>query len=158
MYLFMYVSICASLMTQKEESACNAVDTRDMGSIPGSGRCPGRCPQPFICLSIYVSIYVCIYLCFPDDSERRIHLQCSRHKRYGFDPWVRKMPWRREWQLTPIFFAWGIPWTEEPGGLLYHWSCSWCQLSHCISLCALFAEPRVGKGVSWEAGRSLEEP
>ena len=41
MYLFMYVSICASLMTQKEESTCNAVDTRDMGLIPGSGRCPG---------------------------------------------------------------------------------------------------------------------
>ena len=20
-----------------------------------------------------------------------------------FDPWVRKMPWRREWQLTPVF-------------------------------------------------------
>ena len=20
-----------------------------------------------------------------------------------FDPWVRKMPWRREWQPTPVF-------------------------------------------------------
>ena len=20
-----------------------------------------------------------------------------------FDPWVRKIPWRREWQLTPVF-------------------------------------------------------
>jgi len=20
-----------------------------------------------------------------------------------FDPWVRKIPWRRKWQLTPIF-------------------------------------------------------
>ena len=34
--------------------------------------------------------------------------------RCGFDPWVRKIPWRRKWQLTP---AWRIPWTEEPGGL-----------------------------------------
>ena len=24
--------------------------------------------------------------------------QCIRHKRYGFDPWVRKIPWRRKWQ------------------------------------------------------------
>ena len=24
-------------------------------------------------------------------------------RRYGFDPWVRKIPWRREWQPTPIF-------------------------------------------------------
>ena len=21
----------------------------------------------------------------------------------GFDPWVRKIPWRRKWQLTPEF-------------------------------------------------------
>ena len=29
--------------------------------------------------------------------------QCRRHKRHRFSPWVRKMPWRREWQPTPIF-------------------------------------------------------
>ena len=26
--------------------------------------------------------------------------------------------WRRKWQPTPGFFAWRIPGTEEPGGLL----------------------------------------
>ena len=26
----------------------------------------------------------------------RIHLQCRRHRRCGFDPWVRKVPWRRK--------------------------------------------------------------
>ena len=35
---------------------------------------------------------------------------------HGFDPWVRKIPWRRAWQFTCIL-AWRIPWTEEPGGL-----------------------------------------
>ena len=25
--------------------------------------------------------------------------------------------WRREWQPTPVFFAWRIPWTEEHGRL-----------------------------------------
>ena len=29
--------------------------------------------------------------------------QCRRHKRCGFDPWVRKIPWRREWLPTPVF-------------------------------------------------------
>ena len=29
--------------------------------------------------------------------------QCRRHKRCGFDPWVRKMPWRRKWQPTLVF-------------------------------------------------------
>ena len=28
--------------------------------------------------------------------------QCRRHKRHGFDPWVRKTPWRRAWQPTPV--------------------------------------------------------
>ena len=31
------------------------------------------------------------------------HLQCRRHRRWGFDPWVWKIPWRRKWQSTPVF-------------------------------------------------------
>ena len=42
-------------------------------------------------------------------------LQCSRPR---FDPWVRKIPSKREWQPTPVFFAWEISWTEEPGGVV----------------------------------------
>ena len=38
-------------------------------------------------------------------------------KRDGFHTWVGKMPWRRAWSFTPVFFAWRIPWTEEPGRL-----------------------------------------
>ena len=40
--------------------------------------------------------------------------QCRRHR---FDPWVGKIPWRREWQPTPVF----LPWTEEPGRLYSSW-------------------------------------
>ena len=29
--------------------------------------------------------------------------QCSRCKRWGFDPCVRKIPWRRTWEPTPVF-------------------------------------------------------
>jgi len=32
--------------------------------------------------------------------QEGIHLQCRRP---GFDPWVRKILWRRKWQPTPIF-------------------------------------------------------
>ena len=28
--------------------------------------------------------------------------QCRRRKRNGFNPWVRKMPWRRKWQPTLV--------------------------------------------------------
>ena len=29
--------------------------------------------------------------------------QCRRHKKHGFKPWVRKIPWRRACQPTPVF-------------------------------------------------------
>ena len=28
--------------------------------------------------------------------------QCRRQ---GFDPWIRKFPWRRKWKLTPVFLS-----------------------------------------------------
>ena len=28
---------------------------------------------------------------------------CRRHRRWGFDPWVGRIPWRRKWQPTPVF-------------------------------------------------------
>ena len=43
---------------------------------------------------------------------RRICLQCRRPRFY---PCIRKIPWKRERQPTPVS-AWRIPWTEEPGG------------------------------------------
>ena len=29
--------------------------------------------------------------------------QCRRQRRGGFHPWVGKIPWRRVWQLSPVF-------------------------------------------------------
>ena len=43
--------------------------------------------------------------------------RCRRFKTGGFDPWVRKIPWRRKWQPTPVLLPGESPWTEEPGGL-----------------------------------------
>ena len=35
-------------------------------------------------------------------SAKESACQCRRHKRLRFDPWVRKIPWRRAWQPTPV--------------------------------------------------------
>ena len=35
----------------------------------------------------------------------------------GLTPWVRKIAWRRKWQIHSGILAWRIPWTEEPDGL-----------------------------------------
>ena len=36
-------------------------------------------------------------------SSKESACQCRRHRRCRFNPWVRKIPWRRKWQLTPVF-------------------------------------------------------
>ena len=39
-------------------------------------------------------------LSFPGGSDgKKSACQCRRHE---FDPWVRKMPWRRKWQPAPV--------------------------------------------------------
>ena len=50
-------------------------------------------------------------------SSKEPACQCGRHKRHGFDPRVRKIPWRRAWQPTPVFLPGEFPWTEKPSGL-----------------------------------------
>ena len=44
-----------------------------------------------------IILYQCWWL-----SRSRISLQC---KRLGFDPWVGKISWRREWLPTPVFLS-----------------------------------------------------
>ena len=51
-------------------------------------------------------------LCGSD--SKSVCLQCGRP---GLDPWVRKIPWRRRWQPTPVLLPGKIPWVEEPGRL-----------------------------------------
>ena len=36
-------------------------------------------------------------------SSKGSSCQCRRHRRYEFDPWIRKTPWRRKWHSTPGF-------------------------------------------------------
>ena len=43
---------------------------------------------------------------FPGGSDgKEPPCQCRRLKRCGFDPWVRKIPWRREWLPTLVFLT-----------------------------------------------------
>ena len=72
-----------------KESACKSGDP---GLIPGSGRSPGEgMGYPLQCS--WASLVAQLV---------RNLLQCWRS---GFNPWVGKIPWRRE------LLAWRIPWT-----------------------------------------------
>ena len=42
-----------------------------------------------------------VALGFPDGSDRNESACNARDPE--FDPWVRKIPWRREWQPSPVF-------------------------------------------------------
>ena len=39
---------------------------------------------------------------FPGSSDAK-ESTCCQYRRPGFDPWVRKIPWKRKWQPTPDF-------------------------------------------------------
>ena len=41
-----------------------------------------------------------MYVGSPDGSAGK---ESTCNRRRAFDPWVGKIPWRREWQPTPVF-------------------------------------------------------
>ena len=46
----------------------------------------------------------CVVIGFPGGaSGKKSPCQFKWCKRHGCDPWVRKIPWRRAWQPTPVF-------------------------------------------------------
>ena len=60
--------------------------------------------------------------------------QCKRCRKCSFNSFIRKIPWRRKWQPTPVFLPRKIPWMEEPGGpksiglqrARHTWACMKC--------------------------------
>ena len=59
--------------------------------------------------------------------------QCRRQKNLRFDPWVGKIPWRREHGYPFKYSCLENPWTAEPGGLqseaLHKVGCDWSDLA-----------------------------
>ena len=80
--------------------------------------------EEWVCI-IYIHVYIhintrvtiCVYTRinidayalnggFPSGSAaKEPTCQCRRCKTSGYDPWVGKIPWRRKWQPTPVFFC-----------------------------------------------------
>ena len=52
---------------------------------------------------------------FPGGSDGKDCLQGGRPGFAGLP--AREIPWRREWQPTPVFLLREPAWIEEPGGL-----------------------------------------
>ena len=116
-----------------KESPCNV---GDLGSTPGLGRSPGE-----------GNGYLLQYSCLENSMDRGVWCaivrgsQRVRHnwatnsrtpgllwwlggkestcqcRRLRFDPWVRKIPWRRKWQPTAVFLPVKSYRWRRPGGL-----------------------------------------
>ena len=57
--------------------------------------------------------------------------QCRRYKRCGFDPWARKISWRRPWQPTPVFLSGESYGQRSLWATVYGVSKSWTWLKRC---------------------------
>ena len=102
----------------------------------------------------YNRVLVIVLHSFPDGSVvKRIHLQCGRHKRHGFNPWIGKILWRRKWQPTLVFLPKENPIDREAWQLQsigshrvrQDWSnwahthtCIWVKRLLCVSPCESF--------------------
>ena len=84
----------------------------------------------FICLFKYIC--TCWWL-----SSKESACQCWRHKRCEVDPWIRKICWRRDRLLTPVFLGF-------PGGSAGKESV--CNVGDLGSISGLGRSPGEGKG------------
>ena len=61
--------------------------------------------------------------------------QCRRHRIHGFESWVRKVPWRRKWQPSPVFLPGEFYWQ---GSLVDYSRCSCKESDMTECTCTLY--------------------
>jgi len=69
---------------------------------------------------------------------------CKRYKRFRFNLWVRKIPWRRAWQPTPVF----LPEESHRKRSLAGYS-PWCIKKSDMTLHALICIKNLFKQISF---------
>ena len=68
---------------------------------------------------------LCILVGLPRwHSGKESACQCRKCNRCSLDPWIRKIPWRRKWQSTPVFLPGKIPegWWVIIYGVRHDWA------------------------------------
>ena len=107
-----------------------------------------------------LSNVVDINLVFPGGSDGKMLAICLQCRRPGFHPWVWRIPWRREWKLTPVFMP-GEFHGQRSLVATIHRLQSWTQLSnqHLLKSCRdivlkcavmpLFKWPSIVWGYKW---------
>ena len=73
-----------------------------MLAFPTQGQCHRKLPNKVMEVTVYQKHYFWGLICTTLFYISLISV-CLQSRRPGFDPWVQKIPWRREWQHTPVF-------------------------------------------------------
>ena len=126
-----------------KESACNAGDTGDAGLIPGLGRSPGegRGNHSYVSFVETYSVH-CSVWGFPGGSDgKESSPRCGRP---GFDPWVRKISWRRQWLPAPVFLPGEFQGQSSLVGCS-PWGCKESDMTEqrtCIPICTCIVYPK----------------
>ena len=88
----------------------------------------------------YISIYflpICprdtFWWGFPSDSAVKNSPATPRLRRHGFDPWVRKVSWRRKQQPTPVFLPGESQGQRSPAGYR-PWGCKKSDSTEWLSM------------------------
>ena len=79
-----------------------------MFSSPSLGQYPGIIVNSFTLKSVAIWIiglllFVLIYRFPGGTSGKEPTCKCRGYKRLEFNPWIRKIPWKRAWRHTPVF-------------------------------------------------------
>ena len=85
---------------------------------------------------------------FPGGARgKELTCQCRRCKRCGLDPWVRKIPWRREGQPTPVFLSGESHGQRSQAGYIVHGNHEESDTSEQLSFLFFLASQ---KNLSWD--------
>ena len=77
--------------------------------VPSSITGTPQAHKEYLAIYFFISLFNIYWEPILGTGAPRVHsgkdsaCQCRRHKRCRFDPWVRKSPWSRKWQPTPVF-------------------------------------------------------
>ena len=91
-------------------------------------------------------------------SGREPSCQCWRHERWGFHPWVRKMPWRRAWHPTPVFLPGESHAQNDLEGSVHvshrvrH---DWSDLALLLLSCSVMSDSLRPHGLQWDSFKLL---
>ena len=81
-----HIKEVANTMQSLPQISTESVHVRGLGFLNSN---------TFLSLNSHVGLPKCL-------SGEESACQCKRCRKHGFSPWIRKIPWSRKWQPTPV--------------------------------------------------------